>query len=312
MVVTGVVTHQSDEQQFWCISHSCSEARIFVLEHALRKVGMSAPAMTDSVARPNESASRITGSSVAVAVDFGSECVRLWASHRGTLSVPTSKTVKAVGSIVRRGRVIDGPGCVAVVADLIGRFEDPIRAGASVVACRPVLATQSEITAMRSVLTEALKPSRLVFIETVRAAAVGAGSAAGALLLADIGAQLSELAVLYRGRVMAARKVDIGTRDLDRGASASVLVDSISSMVDDLRRDPSANLHLAAALRRGVIAVGHGALKPELTGHLARNIGVPVHCAAAPRTAAIIGAGLAAKATTLRRSTHSTASVLQH
>jgi rod shape-determining protein MreB len=175
---------------------------------------------------------------------------------------------------------------------LVGRYADPIAAGGVAVACRPVLASEQVQAMMRRVLVVVFQPTRLVFIDTVRAAAIGSGAAAGALLVADLGAQLTELALLKDGRVIAARRAEIGTRDLLRGATVDVIVDNVARHVDDLRG--TAASELASAITRGMLLVGDGALHPDLPLALSAALRLHTHRAAAPRTAALNGAGLAA------------------
>src|SRR6185436_19643466 len=137
-------------------------------------------------------------------------------------------------------------------------------------------------------------PSRVLFIDTVRAAAIGAGAAMGGLLIADIGAELSEVAVLQDGRVAAERRTDLGTRDLKRGTSTEVLAHATTGMIDELRRDSAALALVPAALTRGLMVVGDGAMSPSLMLQIATDLRIPVRSAAAPWTAALNGAGLAA------------------
>ncbi|WP_327002819.1 rod shape-determining protein [Dactylosporangium sp. NBC_01737] len=187
----------------------------------------------------------------AAAVDFGSGCVRLWTSGGGNLSGPAASGRDTSAPLVRHGRVLDEPGCVALLSRLIGELDEPVPAGGVVVACRPVLSTPAEQQALRRVLTEVLAPSRLLLIDTVRAAAIGAGAAAGGLLVVDVGAQLTEVALLEHGRVVAARRTDLGTRDLGRGAGATVVAEAVTRMIGQLRGVPAAQPLLSAATRRG-------------------------------------------------------------
>jgi rod shape-determining protein MreB len=56
------------------------------------------------------------------------------------------------------------------------------------------LATAADKEVMRHVLDSVLAPSRVLFLETVRAAAIASGAAAGSLLLVEGGAELTEAA----------------------------------------------------------------------------------------------------------------------
>ncbi|MEU5943155.1 rod shape-determining protein [Micromonospora sp. NPDC047548] len=262
-------------------------------------VGVSVPTNATTISRP--AGQRLvpdTGSAAkpttALAVDLGSGSVGVWAAHRGFLSGPCGDAFASVGRLVRRGQIVDAAGCATLLSDLLRQYTDPVPAGGIVVACRPVLSTQADEQAMRRVLTDAFAPSRLLFIDTVRAAAIGAGAAAGTLLIADVGAQLTEVAVLRHGHVIAARRTNIGTRDTNREASPDLLPEIVRRHVNDLRADPAAPGLASAAAARGLILVGDGALHPGLSVRLSAALRLRVHCAAAPRTAALNGAALAA------------------
>lgn len=229
----------------------------------------------------------------AVSVDLGSSAIGVWARHQGTISAPCGDGLAPAGSLIRRGRVIDVAGCVTLLSQLVRRFSEPIPAGSVVAACRPVLAGEQEQAAIRRVVETVFAPTRLVLIDTVRAAAIGSGAAAGNLLITDVGAQLSEIALLRHGRVVAARRAGIGTRDLSRGATVDVISDIITRHIDDLR-GTTATGDLTPALTRGLLLVGDGAAHPDLSAALSAALRIPVHRAASPRTAALNGAGLAA------------------
>ncbi|GIE28551.1 hypothetical protein Ait01nite_015960 [Actinoplanes italicus] len=226
---------------------------------------------------------------MAVAVDLGSSTVGVWATHRGVVSGDAS----ASGALVRRGRVVDVEGCATLLGQLVQRYAQPVPSSDVVVACRPVLATEAEQLSMRRVIEAALAPRRMLFIDTVRAAAIGSGAAAGSLLIADIGAQLTEIALLENGRVTAARRAEMGTRDLGRGATVGLLTDIVARHVADLRATGPAD-DMDQAVARGLLLAGDGALHPALPAALAAALRLRVHQAAAPRTAALHGAGLAA------------------
>ncbi len=239
-----------------------------------------------------------------IAVDLGSAQLRIWLGRGGVLSVPVGEGLRR--PVMRRGRIADGPACVAELRRLLREHRIPVPVGALLVACRPVLATRADQEATRHVLSAVLAPSRLLFVDTVRAGAIGAGAAAGTLLLADVGAQLSEVAVLENGRVIAARRADAGTRDLNHAVTAAMLADTVARLVRELRREPAVRPLATAALARGLVVVGDGATRPDLTTRLAAALGAAVHCAASPRTAALIGASLAATAASRHPAGHST------
>lgn len=229
----------------------------------------------------------------AIAVDLGSCTTGVWAAHRGTISGASGDAHDAAGALVRRGRVVDVEGCVTLLSQLVRQYPDPLPAGGVVVACRPVLASEAEQAATHRVLDAVFAPDRVLFVDTVRAAAIGSGAAAGTLLVVDVGAELTEVALLQDGRVIAARRAEIGTRDLTRGATVDLISDNVVRHIDDLRAGPDAP-GVLAAMARGLLLVGDGALHPGLAAAVAGRLRVRVHRAAAPRTAALNGAGLAA------------------
>ncbi|BCJ49768.1 hypothetical protein Asp14428_12430 [Actinoplanes sp. NBRC 14428] len=224
----------------------------------------------------------------AVAVDLGSCTAGVWAAQRGTVSGACGDR-----SPVRRGRVVDVDGAVALLERLVRQYPQAVPAGGVVVAYRPVLASGAEQEATRRVLDEVLAPSRVLFVETVRAAAIGSGAAAGSLLVVDVGAGLTEVALLRDGRVVAARRSDLGTRDLARGATVELISDNVVRHLDDLRAGGD-RAELRRAMARGVLLVGDGALHPGLATAVSSELRLRVHRAAGPRTAALNGAGLAA------------------
>jgi len=233
------------------------------------------------------------GRPMALAVDLGSCTVGVWAAHHGTVSGSCDDASTSAGRLVRRGRVVDVDGCTSLLARLVRRYPQPLPQAGVVVACRPVLASEADQEATRRVLDAVFAPERLVFIDTVRAAAVGSGAAAGSLLVVDIGAELTEVALLTDGRVRAARRTEIGTRDLTRGATVDLISDNVLRHIDDLRAGPDAST-LGTAMARGILLVGDGAVHPGLATAISGLLRVRVHRAAAPRTAALNGAGLAA------------------
>ena len=154
------------------------------------------------------------GEPAAVAVDLGSGQARLWAVGDGIRAAPSAgEALSRPTPLVRRGRIVDAAGCVSLLTRLLHTFPQALPAGPVVVACRPVLATAADQDAIRRVVTAVFAPSRVLLIDTVRAAAIGSGAAAGVLLVVDVGAQLTEVAVLVDGRVAAARRAETGTHD---------------------------------------------------------------------------------------------------
>ncbi len=238
----------------------------------------------------------------AIGIDLGSGYIKIWASGRPLLHVPTiGGSLASPSRPIKRGRISDYEGLEAVLAGLAGRYHRPLPTGAVVVAARPVLADPGEETDIRRLLTDVFAPSRVLFIDTVRAAAIGAGAAPGPVIIADVGKDLTEVAVLAQGGVVGARRADIGLRDLIEPSASWPLVRTVADLFADLRRDRHSRQASATALGRGLVLVGGGATQPELAARIAGTLGLPVRPSATPLVAAVRGAGLAALAA-LRRS----------
>jgi rod shape-determining protein MreB len=65
-------------------------------------------------------------------------------------------------------------------------------------------------------------------------------------------------------------------------------------MINDLRQDPAVQARVRTAVTRDLMVAGDGAMTPSLMLQIAATLRIPVRSAAAPRSAAINGAGLAA------------------
>jgi rod shape-determining protein MreB len=239
-----------------------------------------------------------TGEPAAVALDLGSSYARLWVAGWGTRTAPHA----AAAGLMRperplwRGRVTDSAACEAILTHLLHQYPQRLPADPVVVACRPVLAAPADQDAVRRVVTAVFAPGRMLFIDTPRAAAIGAGVASGVVLIADVGAQVIEVAVLADGRTVAARRADRGTRDMTLGASTDLVAHTVARLVQEMRRSPGARRWVEAALPRGLVLVGDGATWPQLTARLTEALPVSVRSAARSRTVALYGAGMAALA----------------
>jgi rod shape-determining protein MreB len=232
-----------------------------------------------------------TGAPTPIAVDLGGGETRVWTPAHGIHTAVTADTSAA--PLLRRGRIVNAAGCASLLAGLAPM--PPSRPRRVVVACRPVLAAVEDQETIRQVVTAAFGPARVHLIDTVRAAAIGAGAAAWVLLIVDIGAQLTETALLVDGRVAAARRTSCGIAGLAAATSSRLLISHITAHVTQLRRDPPTRALADTALSRGILAVGRGAT-PELTSQLAAVLRAPVRAAAAGREVAISGAAVAAAA----------------
>jgi rod shape-determining protein MreB len=145
-----------------------------------------------------------------------------------------------------------------------------------------------------------LRPRTVLAIDAVRALALAAGAdLSRPLLVVDLGAQLTEAALLHDGVVTAARRIERGTADLgtadlgagdDRGLTAGRLAALVGEAVAALLRGEPGH-RSAEALGRGPLLGGGGALRAELVYRIARQLDTSVHPVPRPHTAAVRGAG---------------------
>jgi hypothetical protein len=87
--------------------------------------------------------------------------------------------------------------------------------------------------------------------------------------------------VLKNGHVIAARRAEIGTRHLNRGATTELISDIVARHIDDLRASPAAS-GLPSAPKRGLLLVGDGAVYPDLFAVLSSTLRLHVYRAATP------------------------------
>lgn len=265
-------------------------------------ISTASPERADSTIRRRSSATaRLSDADptitapAAIAVDLGSGQARIWTAENGERTAPTTGAAldRAV-PLLRRGRIVDDAGCVALLTRLLDEHPGLPPGRPVVVACRPVLTTPDDQARLRQVLTAAFAPARILLVDTVLAAAIGAGAASGVLLVVDIGEQLTEVAMIANGRVVAARRVDLGTGDLGQRVSPDRLADIVARLVTHLEPEPGGRL--PATPPSAVLVVGGGAGTAQLTTRLAASLDVPVRRVPAPRSAAVTGAGRAALA----------------
>ncbi|MBP2350992.1 rod shape-determining protein MreB [Kribbella aluminosa] len=162
----------------------------------------------------------------------------------------------------------------------------------SAVVTTPVLCDDTHRENVRTVLAE-LGVASVVLIDGVKAAAFGAGTdVTEPLLVVDIGAQLTEVALVAGGAVVEARRTALG---LDDVRTVFPIVEVVGEALLELLRGDS-GAQVVDALDRGVLLTGGGALRPEITYKLGQRLGAPVTPAPAPHTAAVRGAAAALQA----------------
>lgn len=225
-----------------------------------------------------------------IALDLGSARTRVWLSGRRTIIDMPTVTFPGVGSVcpIQRGCIVDTPGTARMLNRMVGhrlpRFGRPV-----VILTTPVLGAVAYRTEARAAV-EILRPRTVLTVSTARAVAVAVDAdLTRPLLVVDLGAHLTEVALLADGAVVDARHTALGTSDLDRLTPPAQIADAVVAMVTTmLEEDPGSQA--LDALRRGALLVGGGALRPEITYRLAPRLDTPVQPVPAPQTAAVRGA----------------------
>ncbi|MFJ8752743.1 rod shape-determining protein [Streptomyces sp. NPDC102441] len=226
-----------------------------------------------------------------LAIDLGSSGTRAWVPERGLVAGGPAGWEGRSGRPVRRGRIVDAESC----AGMLGRLADTAlgdhRHDSVIVLSHPVLAGPEHRT-LAGELLAALGASGVVVLNSASAAAACAGpSGGGPVLVVDMGAELTEVALLVDGKVVDARQADAGLSDLEPLSLPADLVGSVLDMITSMWRDDQHG-SVRGALRRGPVLTGGGALRRDVTGLIAGRLGVPVRIAPDPSTAVVRGAAL--------------------
>jgi rod shape-determining protein MreB len=226
-----------------------------------------------------------------LAIDLGSARTRVWVTGRGLIAdVPTMfRSATGVTHLVRRGSIVNPGGVTELLNRLVHGHTTPRFRPAIAVLTVPALCTAAHRAAAISA-TAAFRPRTVLTIDGVKAAAAGANvDLVRPRLVIDIGADLTEVALLYDGSVQAAACTALGTSDLDDTRTPSHLTDAILDMVTNLLRG-DCGPQVVDALDAGPVLTGGGALQPALVSQLAKRLASPVRPAPMPHTAAVRGA----------------------
>ncbi|MFF7723569.1 hypothetical protein ACFZDB_30025 [Streptomyces luteogriseus] len=225
-----------------------------------------------------------------VALDMGSARTRVWLAGKGTIVDVPTVTFPGTGAIypVQRGTIIDTPGCSRMLKRLLDhrlpRFTRPM-----VILTTPVLDGVAYRGRARAAV-EVLRPRSVLTVPSARSIALAADAdLSRPLLVADIGAHLTELVLLCDGAVTDAHRTAIGTSDLDETTPPGQLVEAVVAMLTAMRRHDRTSL-TSEALRRGLLLAGGGALRPDITHPLTARLRAPLRIVPAPHTAAVRGA----------------------
>ncbi|MHC5702398.1 rod shape-determining protein [Streptomyces tirandamycinicus] len=247
-----------------------------------------------------------------IALDLGSARTRAWISGRkGVLDAPTV-TFPGDGAVypIQRGSIVDPPGTGRMLDRLLGH-RLPRFGRRLIVLTAPALGGIVFRTQAR-IAVEVLRPSTVLTIPTARAVAMATDAdLTRPLLVVDIGAHLTEVTLLTDGAVTDARHTALGTSDLDRLTPPTRITDTIVAMVTAMLEQDSTS-GTFDALRAGALLAGGGALRPDITYRLSRQLHAPVRPVPAPHTAAVRGAARLLEAARTHPSTTGTPEPAAH
>jgi rod shape-determining protein MreB and related proteins len=240
-------------------------------------------------ARPGARSRSRPGS--ALALDLGSLRTRAWLPHRGMVVDAPTMTASPTGVSypISRGRITDVPGTARMLDRLLLGSNSLAPQPETIVMTVPVLCPEADRHAVLAAV-EILQPRTVITIDSVKAAAIGAkADLVEPLLVIDLGAHLTETAVLANGSVIEARCTPLGTADLRTSITIDSLTEYIRAMVTDLLSH-DCGPQVVDALERGPLLAGGGALFPAITYQLSKQLSCPVQPAPAAYTVALRGA----------------------
>ncbi|MFF4245541.1 hypothetical protein ACFYY2_13855 [Streptomyces sp. NPDC001822] len=103
----------------------------------------------------------------------------------------------------------------------------------------------------------------------------------GPVLVVDMGAELTEVALLADGLIADARQAYTGLTDLEPDALPAGLAVGALDMIAAIWREDRHGA-VRAALRRGPVLIGGGALRSDVTGLIGPRLGVTVRTRPGP------------------------------
>ena len=132
---------------------------------------------------------------------------------------------------------------------------------------------------------------RIVPVESTLAASIGAGidiGADGSHIVCDVGAGVTELAVIADGHLVSGSALRMGIRNYDDEPERAVrrVAQLFHRVLDDLPEAVAAD-----AVAGKLLLVGGGAHVPELPALLSAAFHLPIHVPDAPRQAVANGLG---------------------
>ncbi|MBM7439847.1 rod shape-determining protein [Streptomyces sp. HB132] len=242
-------------------------------------------------AAPAGPAPQRTGPVRGLAIDLGSSGARAWVPGQGLVIDGPADREDGARRPVRRGRIVDAEFCAGLLDRLADTALGPHRQDSVIVLSHPVLAGP-EHRALAGELLAVLGASDAVVLNSAAAVAACAGPPGGGpVLVVDMGAELTEVALLVDGSVVDARQADLGLSDLGPQAPPTELVGNVLDMITSMWREDRHGA-VRGALRRGPVLTGGGALRRDVTDRIAGCLGTPVRVTPDPSTAVVRGAAL--------------------
>ncbi len=224
-----------------------------------------------------------------VALDLGTATIRIAAGQREVLERPSCLD-KSAG--LRGGVVVDQATVVQLLKPLLDRTRLFGIVKPCVLACAPSDADRSERTRLTRAVLEAGAASVYVIPEPL-AAAVGAGmdvSSPYAQLVVDIGAGVTDCALIRMSRIQATAALRIGCSQLQQeAAEPQTALKKVAGLLEKFLHDlpPETGCEV---IENGICLTGGGALIPGLPAFLEERTGIRVTPAATPCYCVVEGA----------------------
>jgi actin-like ATPase involved in cell morphogenesis len=249
----------------------------------------------------------------AIAIDLGTARTQISLSHTGiVLDEPTLTAYSVRGDVIAAGRdawvaaelgparlrrpvrggvVRDPVGCVHTVRLLLRKAGLTATDGRDIAVSLPATADARDKSVLTAVMASATG-GRIWPVESTLAASIGTGIGIGAdaapHIVCDMGAGVTELAVIADGHFVSGSALRMGIRDYDDEPERAVrrVAQLLRRVLDDLP-DPMA----ADAAAGELLLVGGGAYVPELVAMLSAALQMPIHIPDHPRQAVANGLG---------------------
>ena len=202
-----------------------------------------------------------------------------------------SETGPARLQVPVRGGVIGDPvGCVHTIRLLLRKARVTTTDGRDIAVSLPATANARDASVLTAVMASATG-GRITAVQSTLAASIGSGigvEEAWPHAVLDLGAGVTELAVIADGQVLAVSALRMGIRDYDDDSEPAEgrIVELLRRVLNDIPE------RVAGDVAAGdLLLVGGGASQPELAARLSRALGMPVRVPPHPREVVVDGLG---------------------